>query len=177
MGMKKTNKLWLLIAKFIEPKVKCYSTKPETECEGAVKGWIPISAYFELLKYGWSTGEFKRTLSFLFVGIIGTLLNLFFLWLFTPYTGSEIAGVLSTAITIVTNFALNDVLTFRDMRGRGIVERFLGYVGVGIVGKVIQIIIYMLLDLFMNEYIAMIVAIALTYFFRFFTIRDKIYKK
>jgi len=171
----KTNALWRLAARFVAPKVRCYSDKPEIDCMDAQTGWIPLRAYIELLRYGWNIGELQRTLSFLTIGIVGTIINLFFLYIFTPYTGSEIAGVLSTLITILTNFAMNDVITFRDSKGRELWERFVGYVAVGIVGKILQIILYVLLDLFINEYIAMIVAITITYVFRFFTIRDKVY--
>jgi len=70
-----------------------------------------------------SSGELKRFLSFCAVGLSGVLVNMGLLWFLTEVTGLLylISAVISIEAAIISNFALNSRLTFRDRYGKGIV--------------------------------------------------------
>ncbi len=73
------------------------------------------------------TGEARRILKFLGVGISGIAVNQGILWLLTDIAGLKyyFSGIFSIEASIVTNFLLNDFFTFADRRsGRG--RSFLG---------------------------------------------------
>lgn len=86
-------------------------------------------------------GELRRFLKFCLVGALGVVVNVGLLWLLTEFLG--LFYVLSAAVSIETsilfNFALNDLWTFRDRRqlGSNTLARALKYnltcaLGVGI---------------------------------------------
>ena len=66
-------------------------------------------------------GEILRFLKFCLVGSSGILVNMGLLWLLTEFTGLFylLSAVISIETSIISNFTLNDFLTFRDRRTRG----------------------------------------------------------
>jgi len=54
-------------------------------------------------------------IKFLIVGAIGTLVNMFFLWLFKSAIGLslEISGIAAIEISVINNFIINNCWTFK----------------------------------------------------------------
>jgi dolichol-phosphate mannosyltransferase len=61
--------------------------------------------------------EVLRMVSFLFAGGLGALVNLGFVWIFSRYTSLpyDVYIVLSTEISLIFNFMLNDRFTFHSL--------------------------------------------------------------
>lgn len=65
--------------------------------------------------------KYKRFLKFCLVGLLGSILNLGLLALFTEVVGLYylVAWVITIETVLITNFILNDLWTFKDRRERG----------------------------------------------------------
>ncbi len=87
---------------------------------------LRLSQQIDYLKHIWSlmsrTGELLRFLKFCLVGASGVVVNEGLLWLLKQFAGLPLplASAISIETSIISNFTLNDYLTFRDRRVRGI---------------------------------------------------------
>lgn len=63
------------------------------------------------------TGEYKRLLKFVSVGLLGILVNESILWLLTErfYLHYVFSAAIGSEVSILSNFTLNEALTFRDL--------------------------------------------------------------
>ena len=63
------------------------------------------------------TGEYRRLIKFLSVGLVGILVNEGILWFLTErfYLHYVFSAAIGSEISTLSNFALNDALTFRDL--------------------------------------------------------------
>lgn len=86
---------------------------------------LRLSQQIDYLKHIWSlmrrTGELVRFLKFCLVGASGVVVNEGLLWLLKQFAGLPLplASAISIETSIVSNFTLNDYLTFRDRRVGG----------------------------------------------------------
>lgn len=87
---------------------------------------LRLSHQVDYLKHIWSlmsrTGELLRFLKFCLVGASGVVVNEGLLWLLRQFAGLSLplASAISIEASIISNFTLNDYLTFRDRRVRGL---------------------------------------------------------
>ena len=126
----------------------------------------------------WRTGELMRFVKFCLVGVSGVIVNYGLYWLltrlagFTPLNNAAIGGIasgnlamaISIETSIVTNFILNNYLTFADRNVRGI-KAFLGrlfkFNVICLVGGLIQIGIANLLTITLGIYDLVSILIAI----------------
>ncbi len=86
---------------------------------------LKLRQQIEFLSHVWSLmrrhGEVARFLKFVLVGASGVLVNEGLLWFFTEIIGLFylISSAIGIETSIITNFLLNDYITFRDRRQRG----------------------------------------------------------
>ncbi|MBI4822404.1 MAG: GtrA family protein [Deltaproteobacteria bacterium] len=83
----------------------------------------------------------SRFLKFATVGLSGVVVNLAFLGLFADALGihQNVSSALAIELSILSNFAINDLWTFRDHAGEeGLVARALKFHLVAIVGASVQ---------------------------------------
>ena len=75
-----------------------------------------------LSRLAWFDGDVKRFLKFCVVGTTGFSVNLGFFWLLTriAHLYDLVALIIALEISILSNFALNDLWTFRDKRTGGL---------------------------------------------------------
>jgi dolichol-phosphate mannosyltransferase len=98
------------------------------------------------------TGEIKRLLKFLAVGLSGIIVNQGLLWLLTEFAGLRyyFSAIFSIEASIITNFIINDFFTFADRRqGRSFLGRLLKFNLICLSGAGIQ---YGLLVLFTDVF-------------------------
>lgn len=89
-------------------------------------------AIWAMLFIGKQTGEFHRLFKFALVGICGIFVNEFLLWLLTEHMGIFylVSAIFAIETSIVSNFFMNDLWTFRDRRLKGVrntISRLLKY--------------------------------------------------
>ena len=77
-----------------------------------------IVAFKHLLRLAKSLGEYKRLLKFCVIGASGVIVNEGLLWLLTEFVGLFylISSIFSIEASILSNFILNDIWTFRKER-------------------------------------------------------------
>ena len=75
-----------------------------------------------LLRLAWETGEIYRMLKFALIGLTGVFVNLGILWLLTEKAEMYylFSAIFSIEASIISNFLLNDIWTFKDRKKRGI---------------------------------------------------------
>ncbi len=75
-----------------------------------------------LSRLAWFDGDVKRFLKFCVVGTTGFSVNLGFFWLLTriAHVYDLVALIIALEISVLSNFALNDLWTFRDKRTGGL---------------------------------------------------------
>lgn len=90
-----------------------------------------------------------RFLKFCTVGFSGVFVNLGFLWLFHDALGlnQNLASALAIEISILSNFAINELWTFRDQRQNSMWPRLLKFQAVSLLGALMQWTIYNALNL------------------------------
>lgn len=90
-------------------------------------------------------GEASRFLKFCLVGASGVVVNLGLLWILTEIVGFFylVSAAFSIEASILSNFALNELWTFRDRARstRGILRRASKFNLISIVGLVINLVI------------------------------------
>jgi dolichol-phosphate mannosyltransferase len=76
---------------------------------------------FHVLHLSWQTKEIHRMAKFAFVGGIGVIVNLGILWTLTDGAGVYylLSAIVSIEASIISNFLLNDLWTFRDRKEEG----------------------------------------------------------
>jgi dolichol-phosphate mannosyltransferase len=93
--------------------------------------------------------EIRRVLTFMVVGLSGILVNLGTLYLVTEWVGVFYvwSGLIGVEASILTNFVLNDLITFRDIPKKrfSVANRLIRYHLITIVGTVISISILVIL--------------------------------
>ncbi len=91
-----------------------------------------------------SSGEWRRMIKFMFVGLSGVIVTEGLLWLFTDTYGVYyvISALLSIEIAILNNFIWNETWTFKDRvhgSGRGTIQRFLKFNLSRVLGMMISV--------------------------------------
>lgn len=83
---------------------------------------VQIKYMRHLLYLSWETKEIHRIVKFALVGLIGVFVNLGILWALTEFAKIYylISAVFSIETSIISNFLLNDVWTFKDRKGKGL---------------------------------------------------------
>jgi dolichol-phosphate mannosyltransferase len=126
----------------------------------------------------WRTGELLRFIKFCLVGVSGVIVNYGLYWLltrlagFTPLNNTAIGGIasgnvamaISIETSIITNFILNNYITFADRNVRGIkafLGRLLKFNVICLVGGLIQIGVANLLTITLGIYDLVSVLIAI----------------
>jgi dolichol-phosphate mannosyltransferase len=120
------------------------------------------------------TGEIKRFLKFIGVGLSGTLVNLGVLRIATAFTtwNPRAQLVPGIEISIITNFLLNDFFTFADRRsGRTgpFFRRLVKYNVLALAGAVINwgvasLLVHLGVNIFLSDFIGIVVAFLWNYF-------------
>jgi len=116
-----------------------------------------LAALLHLYSLAKFTGEIKRMLKFAFVGVTGIFVNEGLLYTLTEYLGLYYlhSGAISIEASILSNFTLNELWTFRDRREGGkkdIAKRALKYNVVSIGGLLINLLVLYLLVEFLGMY-------------------------
>ncbi len=121
------------------------------------------------------SGELLRFLKFCAVGASGIIVNEGLLWLLTELGGLvyTVSSVISIEASIVSNFMLNDIFTFRDRRvpgGRSRAARLLRFNVVSLVGLAINLgVLWLLTNIFGVYYLlSNLVGIALAFLWNYF---------
>jgi dolichol-phosphate mannosyltransferase len=116
-----------------------------------------LKQLWELLKYSVSTEEsaghkeLKRVATFMLVGLSGVIVNLGTLYLITEWLDVFYiwSGLVGAEASILSNFILNDLITFRDITRKrfSLAKRLVSYHSITIIGTVISVtILYMLTE-------------------------------
>ncbi len=103
--------------------------------------------------------EFSRFLKFAVVGIVGVVVNTVALYLLTSFVFGErlylAAAAISLELSILNNFYLNEVWTFRDKAvAGGVFQRLIKFHGSRLLGAATTLLVlYLLTDLFHIYYL------------------------
>lgn len=91
----------------------------------------------------WS-GEFDRLVKFTIVGTSGVLVNEGALYVLVRFFSWDkvLANVLATELAILNNFIWNDLWTFRDLRSKSLLRRFLSFHVAAFLGAAVQLLVY-----------------------------------
>ncbi|RKX96033.1 MAG: glycosyltransferase family 2 protein [Spirochaetes bacterium] len=95
--------------------------------ESSLNMGVQLKYIRHLIKLAWETGEIYRMMKFAAIGLTGVFVNLGILWLLTEKVGIYylISAVFSIEASIISNYFLNDIWTFRDRKEKGI-KRWMG---------------------------------------------------
>jgi len=96
-----------------------------------------------------------RLLKFAVVGISGVVVNMGMLYLLTEYLNILyiISSIIAIEISIISNFFLNDLWTWRDRAKKTFIERFMQYhISVGLTAIMANWLILLILTEFFNIY-------------------------
>ena len=90
-----------------------------------------------------------RFLKFCTVGFSGVFVNLGFLWIFHSalQLNQNLASALAIEVSILSNFAINELWTFRDQRQSNLWARLLKFQAVSLLGAALQWTLYNALNL------------------------------
>lgn len=90
-----------------------------------------------------------RFLKFCTVGFSGVFVNLGFLWIFHEACGlnQNLASALAIELSILSNFVINELWTFRDQRQNSFWPRLFKFQAVSLLGAALQWLIYNALNL------------------------------
>lgn len=103
--------------------------------------------------------EFARFLKFAVVGIVGVVVNTVALYLLTSFVFGErlylAAAAISLELSILNNFYLNEVWTFRDKAAAGgVSQRLIKFHGSRLLGAATTLLVlYLLTDIFHIYYL------------------------
>ncbi len=103
------------------------------------------------------TGEVTRFLKYCLVGASGVVVNMVLLWLLTEFAGLFylVSSAIAVEISIITNFTLNDLFTFRDRRAGGrarLLTRLAKFNAVSLAGLAVNVAILWLLTSIFGVY-------------------------
>jgi dolichol-phosphate mannosyltransferase len=121
------------------------------------------------------TGEIKRFLKFIGVGLSGTLVNLGVLRLTTAFThwNDKVQLIPGIEVSIITNFLLNDFFTFADRRtgktvsffGRLLKYNLIALAGAAINWGIAALLINAGVNIYLSDFIGIVIAFLWNYFF------------
>ena len=121
------------------------------------------------------TGEIKRFLKFIGVGLSGTLVNIGVLRLVTAFThwNPKVQLIPGIEVSIITNFLLNDYFTFADRRkgktvsffGRLFKYNLIALAGAAINWGIAALLVNAGVNIFLADFIGIIIAFLWNYFF------------
>lgn len=121
-------------------------------------------AFKHLLKLAKSSGEEKRFIKFLLVGLSGILINEGFLWILTEFAGLFylLSSLIAIEFSIISNFILNDIWTFKKERRGQILKRFFKFNFARIVALIINFgVLLVLTEIGMNYLLSNLVGVAI----------------
>ncbi len=115
--------------------------------ESKLGGKVMTEYVLHLIKLAWEMGELKRMLVFATIGASGIAVNEGTLYLVYEVLGAKELGYLGLALgglagfeaSVIYNFILHDLITFRERRRLPLWKRFLHYELASVGGAVIQI--------------------------------------
>jgi dolichol-phosphate mannosyltransferase len=121
------------------------------------------------------TGEIKRFLKFIGVGLSGTLVNLGVLRLVTAFThwNDKVQLIPGIEVSIITNFLLNDFFTFADRRtgktvsffGRLLKYNLIALAGAAINWGIAALLINVGVNIYLSDFIGIVIAFLWNYLF------------
>jgi len=115
--------------------------------ESKLGGKVMLEYLIHLLKLAKETGELRRMLTFATIGATGIAINEGTLYLTYEVLGAKELGYLGLALSglagfeasVVYNFILHELVTFRDRRKGSAFKRFFHYEVASVLGAVVQI--------------------------------------
>lgn len=115
--------------------------------------------------------EIKKILGFATVGVTGIFVNLMVfksLLLFGMY--DMLAVIISTEVSIINNFILNDMIVFGDAREHKFIRRFFSFQMISVVGFIMNTFFYAVLTRIFGfeEISALLLAIFIVFLYNFF---------
>lgn len=129
-------------------------------------------AFKHLLKLAKNSNEHKKFLKFCIVGLSGILVNEGFLWFLTEFAGIFylLSSLISIELSIISNFILNDVWTFKKNRKGHFLARFFKFNFTRIVASIINLgLLWLLTTMGMNYLIANLIGVAIATLITYFT--------
>jgi len=92
--------------------------------KSSLNATVQIKYLRHLLRLSWETKEIHRVLKFAAVGLFGVFVNLGILWMLTEIAGFYylLSAIFSIEASIISNFVMNDIWTFRDRKKEGFAE-------------------------------------------------------
>ena len=104
------------------------------------------------------TREYRRLLNFVLVGLVGIFVNESILWFLTEFLSLYyvLSAAIGSEVSILSNFALNEVFTFRDLKAdsslKSVLSRALEYNWTRIIGIFLGLITLYVLTTFLGLY-------------------------
>jgi len=121
-------------------------------------------AFKHMLKLSKECNEHKRFLKFCIVGLSGILVNEGFLWFLTEFAGIFylLSSLIAIELSIISNFILNDIWTFKKERKGHVFKRFLKFNFTRVVASIINFgLLWLLTSMGMNYLIANLIGVAI----------------
>ncbi|MCY0859637.1 MAG: GtrA family protein [Sulfolobaceae archaeon] len=104
-----------------------------------------------------------RMIKFAIVGALGTIVNDGIFVVSVRYLSVIISLLIAIEISILFNFSLNDIWTFKDRRNDPLINRLLKFHGSSLSGAVIQFIVVILLLIWLLKAASVQVALQITF--------------
>ncbi|WP_372824538.1 glycosyltransferase [Pyrococcus kukulkanii] len=122
------------------------------------------------LKLARYSGDLLRAVKFAVVGASGVFVYLGSAKLLYGLIGGPwiVSLLLAFEVSVLSNFVLNDLWTYRDARGKGFWRRFFGFHKASYVGGVVQIAVHDLLMGVVGWVLAGLIGVGLGYLVRYF---------
>jgi dolichol-phosphate mannosyltransferase len=109
---------------------------------------------FDIAIYpGRARDEIRRMVCFGVVGITGIAVNMIALSLFKNYIPLLGASFLAIELSIISNYILNDLWTFKENNNNTWLHRMMSYNGVAVGGMIINIVVLAILTMFGMWYV------------------------
>jgi dolichol-phosphate mannosyltransferase len=138
--------------------------------ESKLGGRVMLEYVIHLFKLAKETGELRRMLTFATIGATGIVINEGTLYLVYEvlgakelgYAGLALGGLAGFEASVVYNFIMHEMITFRDRRKGSALKRFLHYEVASVLGAVIQIAVLLgLTSLGLNYLVSNLIGILL----------------
>lgn len=168
-----------------------YVFQPRKAGSSKLSGKVIMEMIIHTLKLSWWSGELQRMIKFTLVGLTGIFVNLGALYYLVEkskifaeilglggrYVALNIAALMAFEASVLSNFILNDIWTFRDLRKNvSLKRRLVGFHIASYFGGVVQLGTYaVLVALGVYYLLANLIGIVLGYIVRFFVTRDVVY--
>jgi len=149
--------------------------KEREKGKSSLNAGVQVKYIRHLLRLAWEVKEIHRIIKFAFVGLIGVFVNLGVLWALTDLAKIYylISAVFSIEVSIISNFLLNDIWTFKDRRSYGAkkwIERLIKFNLISSPAFPMQISVMGLLKEFFGMYylLAALIGIFVVFVWNFF---------